>query len=226
MPSVLPSSDPTSDSGSNDSSSDDNQALNDNKNSPKTGDTGAPTFSPTLSMAPSMAPSFGRATMNQKMACVSVIDEAVGTPFVVSKDLIDSNWTRFRDLYPDRPFCLLRPNAVVPGTGFKLVALHIPRDFLEDDKAVVRKVTRDYGNRQNASNWFDVCGMADLRASGVTGVSLFVDDSGSLTADMVAASRAQFSKALCDHGMTMMEVVNGNENWVLPHIANYTGYLA
>lgn len=193
------------------------------------GDTGAPTFSPVPSEAPSLAPtiltpapSFGIDTLNQKIACVSVIDEAVGTPFVVSKDLIDSNWTQFRDLYPDRPFCLLRPNAVVQGSGFKLVALHIPQDFYDDDTAFVRKVTRDYGNPSNTSDWFDICGMADLRASGVTAVSLFVDDSGSLKKEMVAASRAQFNQTLFDNNMKLIEVVNGNENWVLPHIANYT----
>ena len=151
-----------------------------------------------------------------------MIDESVGPPFVVSEALIDSNWTQFRDMYPERFFCLLRPNAVVQGTGFKLVQLHIPQDFYDDDNAIVRKVTRDYGNPSNSSDWFDICGMGDLRASGVTAVSLFVDDSGSLKEEMVEASRAKFEERVAINDMELISVVNGNENWILPHIANFT----
>jgi len=185
--------------------------------SPSAVPSSAPSVVP--SSAPSSFPSFTNETLNEKIVCVSVIDEAVGEPGMVTPDLLESNWTSFRANYPDRPFCLLHPTG-----GRPIDDLHIPSDFYPpyDNLTTWADVTRDHGNPELADDWFVICGLEGLRATGVTAVGLFVDNSGSMTEAHVQASIDKFLASLAPAGLVLKDAIyNGHENWILPHNMDY-----
>jgi hypothetical protein len=181
----------------------------------------APSMAPSVSAAPSvsMAPSVSGATLNQEIVVISVIDEAVGFPDVVTDEIIENDWKRFRDDYPERKFCLLQPKGRIKRD------LKMPDDFVAEVKngiSIFSKVNRDKGDESQTSDWFQLCGLEGLRQSGISAVALFVDTSGSLSGGQVQASYNLFLGKLAANNLQLLDAVqNEDENWVLPHIIDY-----
>jgi len=95
--------------------------------------------------------------------------------------------------------------------------LHLPPGFDTDPLVTyVQMIPRD-NDPMGASDWFDLCKLASLRASGVTAVALFVDNSGSLTKLQVQASINIFADMLEKNGLELRDsIVNQNENYIAP----------
>ena len=75
-------------------------------------------------------------------------------------------------------------------------------------------VNRDNGNDVDASDWYDLCGL-DSVPSG-SKISLFLDNSGSMTTDTV---RASFNRLLQRCNARNIEIViteNSSEDWITP----------
>ena len=118
-------------------------------------------------------------------------------------------WANFRETYPSRPFCLL-----VTGPEAKI---RIPDDFRSDSLArYTDQVVRDNGNASIADDWLTLCGLENYTSVNVDWVGVFIDDSGSMREAQVAASRDLFYGALKALGIQVRNVVNGQENWILP----------
>ena len=62
------------------------------------------------------------------------------------------------------------------------------------------------------------CGLDNLTPANVPFVGLFVDNSGSLTVPQVQASLTLFSQSAANAGLTIKNVTNPNENWILPFL--------
>jgi hypothetical protein len=144
---------------------------------------------------------------NQLVPCVAVIDE---------DDSFGGNqeemWATFRQQYPARPFCLLVPNP--QGS------VAIPANFLSDPLAIVYfDIARDNGDKNLAVDWFTMCGLNLYGNQGaVDWVGLFIDDSGSLNEYEVSASKEMFESNLAAIGVSVNQVVNADENWILPFL--------
>ena len=138
-------------------------------------------------------------------------------PYIVDSVTMASNWSEFRNLYPSRPFCLLQPKGRIRSD------LLIPEAFDNDPLTTFSKVERDFGDASATSDWFEICELNGLRASGVTAVSLFIDISGSMNLTHVNASYLEFLDALDDEGLELkMATFNMDENWIRPHLKNFT----
>eukprot|EP00977_Amphora_coffeiformis_P027340 scaffold34604_cov164-Amphora_coffeaeformis.AAC.8 len=139
--------------------------------------------------------------------CVAVIDEdsSFGSPGQATL------WSDFRTKYPARPFCLLVPNP--EGS------VSVPQNFLDDGLTFVHyNVIRDGGEAAQALDWESMCGLNFYSSANVGWVGVFIDDSGSMKEAQVAASRDLFYKNIEAKGIQVKQVVNGNENWILPFL--------
>ena len=143
---------------------------------------------------------------DQQIPCVAVIDEDDGFGYGSEQE---KAWADFRNLYPNRPFCLLIPN---PESKIAM-----PDNFRNDDRAIwAGGVTRDGGDPNMAMNWFNMCGLNLYKDTDVKFVGLFIDDSGSMKEYQVAASRDLFVNKLKAEGIEVKKVVNSAENWIEP----------
>lgn len=139
--------------------------------------------------------------------CVAVIDEdsSFGIPDQATL------WSQFRATYPSRPFCLL-----VPGDG---TDMNVPQNFLDDSLAAVQyNIIRDNGDSAQAEDWYKMCAIDLYTSSNTASVGLFVDNSGSLTFPEVQASYNLFQSNVQKAGIVVQEVVNSDENWILPFL--------
>ncbi len=75
-------------------------------------------------------------------------------------------------------------------------------------------VNRDNGIEENASDWYELCDI-DSIADG-SKISLFIDNSGSMTTSQVQASYNKFLQKLSERNITIVVVENGNEDWITP----------
>jgi hypothetical protein len=75
-------------------------------------------------------------------------------------------------------------------------------------------VNRDNGQEANISEWYDLCDI-DSIADG-SKISLFIDNSGSLTTPNVQASYNKFLQKLSERNITIVVVENSNEDWITP----------
>ena len=75
-------------------------------------------------------------------------------------------------------------------------------------------VTRDNGNAELITDWYDLCDI-DSIADG-SKISLFIDNSGSLTTSNVLASYQRFAERLAARNISIVVVENGNEDWITP----------
>jgi hypothetical protein len=144
---------------------------------------------------------------DQLIPCVAVIDEddSFGIPNQASR------WEEFRTRYPSRPFCLLVPNP--EGR------VNIPPNFLADELTIVYfNIPRDYGAQAAADDWAVKCGLDLYHPAQVGYVGLFVDDSGSMRKTEVIASYNKFINFMTTKNIQVKEVVNSNENWILPFL--------
>jgi hypothetical protein len=111
--------------------------------------------------------------------CIAVIDET--SP---SQEIINEDWTDFRNKWASRPFNIFRVERSGGGySGVKLPSTS-PTDYN------VENVNRDSGNVSNASDWFTLADLSGYAAG--TTVTLWVDDSGSMTVGEVSASYDKF----------------------------------
>ena len=108
--------------------------------------------------------------------CIAVSDETSD-----SQDIINEDWTNFRNKWPNRPFNIFR--VPIGGLQVKLPSVS-PTDYTAID------VTRDNGVVADAADWFTLANLSNY-ASGTT-VTLWVDTSGSMTLSDVQASYDKF----------------------------------
>ena len=75
-------------------------------------------------------------------------------------------------------------------------------------------VSRDNGDDTYASDWYDICNI-DSVPNG-SKISLFIDNSGSMTTNTVRASVNKFLKKLSERDITVVVVENAAEDWITP----------
>ena len=75
-------------------------------------------------------------------------------------------------------------------------------------------VTRDGGDANNTSDWYNICGLDAIPDN--SKVAIFIDGSGSMTMNTVAASYQQLSDKLTERGITFITVTNSSEDWITP----------
>lgn len=132
--------------------------------------------------------------------CIAVIDENDGDPTVTSR------WLSFREIYPDRPFYLLRPVPAGASGG-----LSIPSSLWgPENNAFFYEVCRE----TCVSNWYT---LAELNGGNAgANVILFIDTSGSMSISTVQPSINLF-KQYCDAaGLKVKAVYNSNEDYITP----------
>ena len=151
---------------------------------------------------------------DELVPCVAVIDEDSDFTSSGSPDQA-SLWERFSTEYPSRPFCLL-----VPTTDDSDI-VKPPENFLASNLTTVHyNITRDNGNSSIAVNWVKKCKLASYTSANVPWVALFIDDSGSLNIEDVAASLDLFNETLRVMGIDMKSVYNTKENWIEPFLTS------
>ena len=186
----------------------------------------APSSLPSLSSeepSTTHSPTVGESTLNRLITCVSIIDES-DTPWN-PESFFQNKWETFRELYPDRPFCLLQPNTGSSGGnmyGNPGDAISVPDDFYEDDNTIFRAVKRDEGDSDVVSDWFEICDLAGLREEGVSRVAFFIDESGSMDRSVVQASFDLFAEKMENAGIeTVGAIYNSDEDWIEPFLTNF-----
>ena len=142
--------------------------------------------------------------------CIAVIDESN----TYSDNEINARWLSFRTNFPSRPFCLLQP--LNPRVSFNRLFIPTTPDFLSDPRAVFAIVNRDEANPAKASDWLGSCNFTDLAVTGIDFVSLFVDESGSMTRETIEASLNKFFADLTTASLTYCSVFDGTEDWITP----------
>ncbi len=75
-------------------------------------------------------------------------------------------------------------------------------------------VTRDSGIEQLASDWYDLCDIDSIGDG--SKISLFIDNSGSLTTGHVQKALEKFVEKLAARNISIVVVENGNEDWITP----------
>lgn len=166
-----------------------------------------------FAIPPTISPTLDSESLNEGLTCISVIDEDNGGPSAI---LLQNQWEQFRTTYSSRRFCLLQPEPN-PKSDLK-----IPLAFESDANAFYFNVTRDFGDEDLVTDWFDLCGLDGLRNKGFDRVAIFVDNSGSLTTSQVQASYDEFVKQLSAEGLTLVEgIENNDENWISPFLQDF-----
>ena len=135
---------------------------------------------------------------------ITVIDESS-----ISAAAIELEWNNFRTHYPNRRFCLLRPEEYQNGNDIK-----VPPNFTGSFRALGPiDVNRDNGDVDRASDWFTLCGLEALRPGSVVGLA--IDDSGSMSPASVQASIDLFLLKASAAGLIVDYRLMPNENWAL-----------
>lgn len=75
-------------------------------------------------------------------------------------------------------------------------------------------VTRDNGYEHLASDWYDLCDIDSIGDG--SKISLFIDNSGSLTTGHVQKSYEKFVQKLAARNISIVVVENSNEDWITP----------
>lgn len=144
--------------------------------------------------------------------CIAVIDEA-SKPTAAK---LSSDWTKFRSNWPDRPFYLLQPSP-----SFSRASLKEPTAFVNDSKTTYSPVNRDGGISSLASDWYTICNLDQLPDG--SQIALFIDTSGSMSLATVRASYNLLKQKLNIRNMSIIEVFDGNENWIIPFDISLAG---
>lgn len=164
--------------------------------------------------------------------CVAVIDESA-FPTGPSNATFDGLWRQFRTEYPNRPFCLLRPECDPRGScadNVPFAYLYLPPDFLADPRTIFSEVTREASDGSGDvvgivpgppySDWFDICQLDRLSSTGIEFIGVFIDESGSMTRVNVANALAAFESRVAAQGLTIRRRENDSEDWVTPFITD------
>lgn len=139
---------------------------------------------------------------------IAVIDETS-----TSTSTLQSSWNSFRASYPTRKFYLLQP-------GTDPAKLKAPSNFMADPLTEgPLLVARDGGTTSKRSDWFALCGLSSVPAN--TKIVLSVDDSGSMNANTVKASKDLFVQKCASAGLTIVTQNMAGENWISGFNRNY-----
>ena len=150
--------------------------------------------------------------------CIALIDES--SP---SQEIINDDWNEFRTKWPSRPFNIFRVERSGGGySGVKLPSVS-PTDYIVSD------VERDDGVIADASDWFTLANLGGYAAG--TTVTLWIDDSGSMTTANVSASYDKFVADCATAGLLIefrtssVNAENGidQERYIWAFIDNLTG---
>jgi len=156
--------------------------------------------------------------------CIAVIDESNSGDAAPSI----AEYNTFRETFPNRKHYLLQPVSAGVADTSQLMVSALESIYvsgfgtdtsLNGNEIKVHPVNRDNGSADNASDWFDIVG---IQTGTITKLALFVDVSGSMTLDTVAASYAKFIGTCTDAGITVRQETNQQEDWLEP----FSGILA
>lgn len=170
--------------------------------------------------------------VDARLTCIAVIDEASWLD-----STIDNDWAQFRGTWPERRFILLtpKPSFGTQGYGAQYISapggyepganidVHVPIKFQQDPLTASYKVMRDGNVPYYASDWFEASGIwrpeVDIKVC-----LLFVDVSGSMGADTVAASTKLFVDKMVAANYRYKSVLNGEERWIPPFLATLNAF--
>lgn len=162
--------------------------------------------------------------------CISVIDETSNSAYSNNQALLNQIWNGspavvggtvgnrrgFRTAFPFRTFWILDPDGNNPPRN-----INLPSAYNGDanTNGPIR-VNRDGGNVNNASNWFNICGLGNVPAG--TYVSLWIDISGSMTLATVQASYDKFIADCNAQGLIVVQNFSAaGERYIEQHIAYF-----
>ena len=131
--------------------------------------------------------------------CIAVIDET--SP---SQEIINDDWTAFRNRWPSRPFNIFRvPRSSGNYSGVKVPSV-APTDYN------VANVTRDDATSEGSiSDWFALANLSGFPAG--TTVTLWIDNSGSMNTETVRASFNKLARDCTAAGL-LLEFRNSSVN--------------
>ena len=186
-------------------------AANSFTNAFSTNNTAATQFNWTYAVSVKLA-NCGNSSTNANRWVVAVIDEDDSQGFTQ----MTSQWTNFRNQYPDRCFHLLEPHK---NYGFTRTtpngldsSIYIPTAFLNEFSAGTTfhaRVSRNSGGTvSGTSDWWDLIG-ASVLPSGAK-IGLCIDNSGSMTVTTVQASLDLFEQKAAAAGVTITPGVSAN----------------
>ena len=150
--------------------------------------------------------------------CIAVIDEV--STFQAT---LNTDWTAFRNKWPTRPFWIFRVPQRDGSAASVILPTVSPTDYNVED------IPRDEGQSGDSVSWFNRANL-DGYVAGTT-VTLWIDNSGSMTPASVGASYNRFvsdcaaAGILIDYQTSLINEAEGvsNENYIWPFIDNLTG---
>jgi len=186
-------------------------AANSFTNAFSTNNTAATQFNWTYAVSVKLA-NCGNSSTNANRWVVAVIDEDDSQGITQ----MTSQWTNFRNQYPDRCFHLLEPHK---NYGFTRTtpngldsSIYIPTAFLNEFSAGTTfhaRVSRNSGGTvSGTSDWWDLIG-ASVLPSGAK-IGLCIDNSGSMTVTTVQASLDLFEQKAAAAGVTITPGLSAN----------------
>ena len=186
-------------------------AANSFTNAFSTNNTAATQFNWTYAVSVKLA-NCGNSSTNANRWVVAVIDEDDSQGITQ----MTSQWTNFRNQYPDRCFHLLEPHK---NYGFTRTtpngldsSIYIPTAFLNEFSAGTTfhaRVSRNSGGTvSGTSDWWDLIG-ASVLPSGAK-IGLCIDNSGSMTVTTVQASLDLFEQKAAAAGVTITPGASAN----------------
>ena len=185
-------------------------AANSFTNAFSTNNTAATQFNWTYAVSVKLA-NCGNSSTNANRWVVAVIDEDDSQGITQ----MTSQWTNFRNNYPDRCFHLLEPhNSYYNRTSPNGVSssIYIPTAFLNEFSAGTTfhaRVSRNSGGTvSGTSDWWDLIG-ASVLPSGAK-IGLCIDNSGSMTVTTVQASLDLFEQKAAAAGVTITPGLSAN----------------
>ena len=155
----------------------------------------------------------------EQVPAIAVIDENDGVPTSIT----NTDWQNFRAKWPDRPFYVLHV-AENQGTSGPWVGLGTPAIGSQTGVFDVIEVNRDNGNAAWQTDWYNLVGLSTLPRGSM--VTLWVDNSGSMSPSSVAASIELFEKNCQDGDLTINRKdgefpgMYGGEAYIYPFIDN------
>ena len=129
--------------------------------------------------------------------CIAVLDESSPDQSVINQD-----WVDFRDKWPNRAFNIFR---VARAGGTFWGGVKIPSTLPTDYN--VTNVKRDNGDNSNTSDWFALANLSNYVAG--TTVTLWIDESGSMSSQNISASYDKFVVDCAAAGI-LIEYSNSN----------------
>ena len=140
--------------------------------------------------------------------CIAVIDENDGV-------VPTTDWNNFYAAHPNREFNLLD----VAGGGVVGIPTSGTPGISENFN--VYNVNRDSGISSDRSDWFTIVGLSDLPSGSL--VSLWIDNSGSMTKNDVLSSYNLFIEKCNNAGIGVDETFGYGENYIQPFITELVG---